>query len=111
LLVTITAGLLLTPVTAALAQAPSGEFTNPIGDTSFEGIIRTIIRFMLSLVGLLALGSLIWGGVLYIVSLGNDDYVKQAKKIIFWAIIGLVVVSLAFVIISTVSRFLGNPVT
>lgn len=90
-----------------LAQAPATTFSNPLGDTTFAGIIQTGTRFLLSLVGLLALAAIIWGGVLYIVSVGNDQYVKQAKTVIFWAIIGLIVVALGFVIISTVSRFLG----
>jgi hypothetical protein len=45
--------------------------------------------------------------VLYIISVGNDQQIKQAKTIILWAIVGLIVVTLGFVIIATVSKFLG----
>lgn len=103
---TLGVGLLLLLVgQSALAQGSS--FTNPLGDTTFAGIIQTGIRFLLSLVGLLALAAIVWGGVLYIVSVGNDQYIKQAKTVIFWAVVGLIVVALAYVIIGTVSSFLG----
>lgn len=92
----------------ALAQ---GKFVNPLGDIdSLTPLIKNIITWMLSLVGILALGAIIWGGVLYIVSGGNDSRIQMAKQIIFWAIVGLVIVTLAFVILSTVSRFLGVAV-
>ena len=106
LLLLMLVSLVLLPA-IALAQAKQPQFTNPLGTASLEGIITTIIRFALSLVGILALGTLVWGGVLYIISLGDDGRIKQAKTIIFWAIAGLVVVALASVIISTVSGFLG----
>lgn len=98
-------GLLWVPATT-LAQA---KFTNPLGSgaNSLTVIINRIINFMLGLVGVLTLGALIWGGVLYIISLGKDDYIKQAKTIIFWALAGFVIVVLAFVILNTTGRFLG----
>ena len=102
----MTVVLSATPV--VWAQAPAPTFTNPLGSvTDLTTLIKNAIGWMLSLVGILALGALVWGGVVYITSLGNDAYIKQAKTIIFWAIVGLVIVILAFVILNTVAGFLG----
>jgi hypothetical protein len=92
----------------ALAQAPAGKFTNPLGAIKTPGIlIENMINWMLALVGILTLGALIWGGTLYIISFGNEGYIKQAKTIIFWALVGFIIVTLSYVILYTVSSLLG----
>lgn len=86
----------------------AAKFENPLGsNTTFSGLIIKMTQFLLGLVGFLAMASLVWGGTMYIISLGNDNLVQQAKKIILWAVIGLIVIILSFVIIMTVQRFLG----
>lgn len=102
----LTAGAFLLAGGSASAQA---RFVNPLGSTTVADIIVTATRYLLGLVGFLAMAALVWGGVLYIISLGNDQYVQQAKKVIFWAIVGLIIIMLSYVILSTVSGFLGVP--
>lgn len=114
LLIVLLTGLWLgfTPaVLAGPSAATTAAFTNPLGTTTtFSGFIIKVTQSLLGLVGFLAMASLVWGGTLYIISLGNDNYVQQAKKIILWAVIGLIVIILSFVIIKTVQRFLGVTV-
>lgn len=100
----LTAGTFLLAGQSALAQA---KFVNPLGSTTVADIIVTATRYLLGLVGFLAMAALVWGGVLYIISLGNDQYVQQAKKVIFWAIVGLIIIMLSYVILTTVQGFLG----
>jgi len=69
-------------------------------------VLATIINWLLSMVALLAMVALIWGGIMYILSLGDESRATTAKKIILYAIVGLVVVIVSFVIITTVQRFL-----
>jgi hypothetical protein len=45
---------------------------------------------------------LIYGGIIYAVSMGNEDKIKKAKNIIFWSIFGLVVALLAKYIVTAV---------
>src|SRR3990167_9463751 len=49
---------------------------------------------------------LVVGGLHYITSAGNENLIQAAKKIITYSIAGLVVVTLAFVIIKTVATIL-----
>lgn len=101
----LTAGFFSLAGGSALAQ---GKFVNPLGETTTAaGIIATATRYLLGLVGFLAMAALVWGGVLYIVSLGNDQNVQKAKQVIFWAIAGLIIIMLSYVILSTVLGFLG----
>lgn len=59
----------------------------------------TLIRFILSFLGLIAVGYTIYGGFLYVTSGGEDDGPGKAKKIIINAIIGIVIIFASFVIV------------
>ena len=45
---------------------------------------------------------IIYGGILYVTSAGNDENVQKAKKILMYAIVGIVVILLSFAIVNTV---------
>lgn len=106
--------MMLTPV-LALAQ-----FTQPSGAGSglpdtFGGasnitqLILSIINILLALAGLIAVLVLIIGGFRYVTSFGNEEAVDKAKKMILNAIIGIVVIILAFVIVRIVSNVVLRP--
>lgn len=98
----LSAGLVLLPV---LAWAQT--FTNPIGAQNVPQLLTSVIKWILGLVAFVALISLVWGGVLYIISFGNEAGIKKAKTIIIWSIVGLIVILLAFFIVRTVANILG----
>lgn len=74
-------------------------------------ILTSAINWVLSISAVLALLALVVGGVMYIISFGNDQRTQSAKKIIISAIIGLVIIGLSFVVIEMIKNFLvsGNP--
>jgi hypothetical protein len=45
---------------------------------------------------------LIYGGIVYAVSIGNEEKIKTAKNVLFWGIFGLIVALLAKSIVSAV---------
>lgn len=45
---------------------------------------------------------LIYGGIVYAISMGNEDKIKTAKSIIFWSIFGLIVTLLAKYIVTAI---------
>ena len=45
---------------------------------------------------------LIYGGILYAMSLGNEEKIKSAKNVLFWSVFGLIVALLAKTIVSAV---------
>ena len=64
-----------------------------------EATVR-VLNFALTFVGLIAVAMLIYGGFRYLTSAGNEETTKQAKRIILYAIIGIVVILLSAVIVN-----------
>ncbi len=102
------AGLVVSPVAQAQGNQSisSGEgITNPLGSSTqtITNVLTGIIKWMLGLVGFLALIALIIGGGRMIIDFGNEEQVRKAKMTITWAVIGLLVVILSYAIINIVS--------
>jgi heme/copper-type cytochrome/quinol oxidase subunit 2 len=90
------------PVTAP-AGGPAASTANSVGD-----LIVFIINIALGIVGLIAVLFLIIGGFRYVTSAGNEEAAGQAKKMITNAIIGIVIIILAFVIVRVVVNALAT---
>ena len=56
--------------------------------------------------GIVAVGFVVYGGFLYVLSSGDPGRVKKAKDTLLYAVIGIVVVLVAFI----VTRFIINGV-
>src|SRR3989338_6473758 len=99
--------LALVPLLAgAQFSAPSG---GPIGNvSSVTGLIGRFIQILLADAGLIAVIFLIIGGFRYITAGGNEETAEEAKKTVTNAIIGIVIVILAFVIVRVISNALIN---
>lgn len=69
---------------------------------SAKDILQTIVKWLLSLIGTLAVISLLYGGFLYITSQGDESKAERAKTIILYSIIGLVVIGLSAIIVNVV---------
>ncbi len=83
-------------------KGPSEEIKGvpkPEGSGGLVSVIVRIIDYALYLIGTIAVAALIWGGFVYITSAGNEEAIKKAKTIITYAIIGLFVAILAWVIV------------
>jgi|SRR6056297_1907588 len=69
-----------------------------LGLINLDNIIIGIIQFILSLLGVIFLFQMIFGGYIWMTSSGNEDKVSQAKKKIINSIIGLIVVLAAYAV-------------
>ena len=87
---------------AAATQFLQGDENIPGGETDFRTLVLTIISYFLGFLGLLATIMIIYGGITYVSSAGNDEAVGKAKKIILYAVIGIIVILLSFVIVNAV---------
>lgn len=99
------------PVFAAQAayrvpDATGGGGTGLANESSATEIIFRIIQIMLGVAGLVAVIFLIIGGFRYITAGGNEETAEAGKKTITNAIIGIVVILLAFVIVRVISNAL-----
>ena len=70
--------------------------------TSVPQLINTIIVGILGLVGAVALLMFVYGGVLWMTSLGNDQRVTKGKETLTWATIGLVIIFASYAILTTI---------
>lgn len=78
------------------------------GQGSFRTLARTIVNFFLYFLGFVATVMVIYGGILYVTSAGNDDNVNKAKKILLYAIVGILIILLSFAIVNTVISGAGT---
>ena len=79
-----------------------GDKPDIVPGGSLRGLVLTIVNYFLGFLGLLAVIMIIYGGVTYVTSAGNDEAVGNAKKIIMYALIGIIIILLSFVVVNTV---------
>lgn len=78
----------------------AGDVGLPRGDLP-EFLVRIINAFLI-LVAVIALAYIVYGGFRYITSQGNEEDTKAAKRIITFAVIGIMVIGLAAAIVNFV---------
>ncbi len=70
-------------------------------------IVMNTLTFLLSITGILAIISLVIGGIMYVVA-GTIDVAERAGKTIKYSIIGIVIVSAAMMIVKQIVDFIQN---
>ncbi len=83
----------------------TGQRTELFGES---GVITNIINIMLFIVGILAVIMLIYGGIRYVISGGDQTAVTNAKNTIMYAIVGLVVAILGYALVRWVTTSLTS---
>lgn len=95
----------------ALAQGLTGIRGGTFKGTASSDLVTAIINIVnwfLILAALAAAVFIIYGGVKYIISLGDEEAATEAKNIILYAVIGLVVIGLAAAIVNFVVQGLAG---
>jgi hypothetical protein len=75
---------------------------------SLSDLIIKIINYLLIFAGMIAVLAVIVGGFWYITAAGNEEQAEKGKKAIINSIIGIVVITLAFLIIRVISHTLTS---
>jgi hypothetical protein len=70
--------------------------------TSAQTLIGNIVNTMLFLVGVLSVIMIIYGGIQYVISVGDSGKVAKAKNTIIYAVVGLIVAILSYAIVNFV---------
>ncbi len=80
--------------TAAPSPAAGKTYTipNPLGqDATIQVLLNRIIDFLLVIAGPLAVAAIVWAGIVFMTAGDNKDRLGSAKKILTWAVVGIVV--------------------
>ena len=79
---------------------------NPITTDDFTQIVENTLLWVLGIAGSIALFALIVGGVMYMISAGDEQKIATAKKIFNFTVIGLILILLSYSIIKTLTDIL-----
>ncbi len=112
--------------TAPNASAPNANQTNPaqqtvtiyggprhvdvtpfssFGGVTIDRVINNTISYISGLLGLIAVGALMYGGVMYMTAGGDTGKIGKAKNTLILTFVGLVLASMAYLIIVFATRF------
>jgi len=100
------------PLKAAAAPLPPEiPIVNPSGNVTAQDVakmIANIINWILVVAGALAAIMLIYGGIKYIFSSGDEKRTESAKKTILYAVIGVIVITASYFIVSFSANLLTS---
>lgn len=71
-------------------------------------VVVGLIEVALGLFGLIGVGVIVYGALIYTTSVGDTSKTAKAKNIILYGIVGLVVSMLAFAVVRFVSAVIGG---
>ncbi len=108
--------LLLVPVVASTsvgAQTPKEQICkginnsdsgscNTSGSNNLQGFIKNIINILLFIIGAIAVIMIVIGGLRYVISGGDSSQTKSARDTVLYAVIGLIVATMAYAIVNFV---------
>jgi uncharacterized membrane protein YwzB len=86
---------------------PPSEYTTGIaGSTSLTDFILKLVKILLAFAGMIAVVMLVIGGYWYMAAGGNEEMSEKGKKTILNFVMGLVIIVLAYTIVSVIASTL-----
>ncbi|MCH8518764.1 hypothetical protein LAT59_03320 [Candidatus Gracilibacteria bacterium] len=86
------------------------QLVNSRGDMSLTGGFKTQVTKwttnVATLLGLLAIGAIVYGGLLMTLSAGEEEKVKKGKDIVKWSLLGFLALILAGALVRIVIEFI-----
>ena len=75
------------------------KLNNPIGVETVDSLIAKIIKIFLGLIGTVSLVMFIYGGVMILISAGNETKIKTGRETLVWASLGILLVFASYAIL------------
>ncbi len=69
---------------------------------NFDDAIINLTNWILGFVAMIAILAIIWGGVMYIASAGDETKATTGKRIVTYALIGLVIAGIAYALVNVI---------
>jgi hypothetical protein len=89
-------------------QASQANSNTPTGKSAAEFLLNGLAKLLLFLIPLIAGVSFIIAGYYYVLSGGDSEKASQAKTIIKWNIIAIIVALFSYALVKMVSTVLGG---
>lgn len=107
---------LVAGATDDLSTVQNGNLTNfqtasGLGDADLSTMIGTLVKAVLSLLGIVAILIILFGGFKWMTASGDETKVDAAKKLIISGIIGIIIVVAAYAIASFVLTAVQSAAT
>lgn len=84
------------------------SLSNPLGaGATPQSVIGNVISQVLGVVGALALIIFIYGGLTWMMAMGNEQQIKKGKDILVWATLGLVIIFSSYALVKFVLQAIG----
>lgn len=80
------------------------NLNNPLGDANVPSLIGTTIKYVLSVVGSIALAIIVFAGIKFMNARGNPEDVKSAGQMMLWAGLGLAMIFFSYLILDYVIK-------
>ena len=98
-------------INTALAQDPAfmqGQKPDLAQSGDLGSNITVLINYALGFLGLIAVVFLVYAGVLMVTAGGNEEQTTKARKVIMYAVIGIVIILLSYTIVAAVTGAFGG---
>lgn len=76
---------------------------------SVQELVGSVTNWILGITSGIVIIFLIIGGVMYLTSFGDESRIDQAKRIITYAVIGLIVILISFSIVTALNKIIFGP--
>lgn len=100
---------LVTVPVVAFGQAANDPWIDKAAGTEaynsqgVSNIVESFLTFFFGILGFLAVAAFLFGGIMYLLSAGDEKRIASAKGTIMYAIIGLIVALLGYVVLRAVT--------
>jgi type IV secretory pathway VirB2 component (pilin) len=88
------------------AEAPGLILSQTGGEGNIKNFVNTIVNFLLGFLGFICVLFIIYAGFLYVTSNGSEEKAGEAKKIILYCLIGILIIFASYALVNTI---LGAP--
>lgn len=115
-LIGLAIGILAPTFLKEIATVLGWNATAPLPDEvtnarSAADILLSVLNFLLGIVGILAIIFLVIGGIMFLGATGDMNRIGIAKKIVTFALIGIVVALASLVIVRQIAEFFAPATT
>lgn len=96
-------------INSVLNQAAGSNgagYDTSVDETGLSRVVGTIVKTVISLIGIIFVSFTVYGGFLYLTSAGNEEKIEKAKSIIKNGIIGIIIIICAAAIYTFVANML-----